>query len=128
MKNAPGGFTLVETLVALAIMAVVCVTIVSAVSGLMAHVPAYGEQTQIILLARALAADIASRGLPAERSGFFETHRDYAWTIAEGPVAEEEQEEENAWDAPRIRSREFILTVTAPSGRSLTFRTVLPPS
>jgi len=128
VKTAPGGFTLVETLVALAIMAVVCVTIVSAVSGLMTHVPAYNEQTQIILLARALAAELEARGLPEERSGFFENHQDYSWALAEGPVTEEEEAEEKTWDTPQTRSREHLLTVTAPSGRSLDFRVILPPS
>ncbi|PHS73988.1 MAG: type II secretion system protein GspI, partial [Rhodospirillaceae bacterium] len=49
------GFTLVEVLVSLAIVAVVSVSILGAITSILANATDYSEQTQVDLLARALA-------------------------------------------------------------------------
>jgi prepilin-type N-terminal cleavage/methylation domain-containing protein len=122
-RNLPGatkGFTLVEVLVALAVLAVVSVTIVGSLSAMTARIDGDREDTQIAFLLRALASDIRLRGIPSKADGSFDTHPDYKWGITVEPFREGENTG-GLFDA----LKEIRLRVVAPSGRAQSARMVV---
>lgn len=113
MKNP--GFSLVEVLVALAITAIVSVSILGSISGMTAHITAYRDDTQLALLLEALAHDIALRGIPSATTGSFDTHPDYSWAITVSPMKEQGRD---------LPFKEIVMTVTSPSSRTFSSRTI----
>lgn len=111
MRNA-AGFTLAEVLISVAIVAMVSVTIVTSVSGMLAQTQNYSESTQLELLARALVDDMILRGIPEKKTGSFDSHPDYLWEY------EVEDETFDSFGAP-ITLRRVSIRVISPKDRSL---------
>ncbi len=116
MRRSVAAFTLVEALVALAITAVVSVAIIGALMSMTSHLAGYRDETQLILLMRALSGDLQLRGPTDRTSGSFDTHPDYKWSIAISPL--------ETGQGGLTKMKEIVMTVTAPSGRTLTDRMV----
>ncbi|RMH58495.1 MAG: prepilin-type N-terminal cleavage/methylation domain-containing protein [Candidatus Hydrogenedentota bacterium] len=81
LSPAWSGFTLAEVLVATAVLAVLTVGILGSLLVMTGQTKRFADDVQLVYLARALASDIALRGIPRKRTGSFDTHRDYHWTI-----------------------------------------------
>ncbi|HBW47029.1 TPA: hypothetical protein DEF17_03745 [bacterium] len=120
-KKSSAGFSLIEVLVALAIVAIVSVSIIGSTVGMSMHAERYQEDIQLSFLLKALAGDIFLRGLPASKSASFDTHPDYTWRIEIRPLRFGEFE---GITAP-ISKKEVLMTVIAPSGRTVSATMVI---
>lgn len=110
------GFSLVEVLIAAAVMAVVAVGLGGGISGLLAHETSYHDRTQICLLARSLAGEIELNGIPERPDGEFESHPGYRWNVTHEPLREAAGLEKEAL------LKEVTMTITSPTTASQSFR------
>jgi hypothetical protein len=107
-------------LVALAVLAVVSVTIVGALAAMTSRIDSDREDTQIAFLLRALSSDIRLRGVPSTPDGSFDTHPDYRWEIEVEPFRDAEET-----GGVFAALKEIRLHVIAPSGRAQAARMIV---
>jgi type II secretion system protein I len=114
------GFTLVEALVALSITAIVAVGVIGSVGAMMASSARNAEETTLSFLARAIAADIRLRGLPAEQTGVFDSHPEHHWRLETTSFRDPAGAPA---DAPALK--EVLVSVSAPDGRTVALKTLV---